>query len=51
GARPSVGKLKIVGSDATAYVTAIDTFSAKLELDKGSDGIIDVTKTGAWGSF
>lgn len=49
--RPSVGKLKIVGSDATAYVTAIDTFSAKLELDKGSDGTIDVTKTAAWGSF
>jgi hypothetical protein len=48
---PSVGKLKIVGSDATAYVTAIDTFSAKLELDKGNDGTIDVTKTAGWGKF
>jgi hypothetical protein len=48
---PSVGKLKIVGATSTAYLTAIDTFSAKLELDKGSDSTIDVTKTAAWGTF
>jgi hypothetical protein len=48
---PSAGQLKIVGAAATSYVTAIDTFSARLDLDTGSDGVIDFTQTVAWSAL
>jgi hypothetical protein len=48
---PSEGQLKIVGSNSTAYVTAIDTFSARLDLDTGSDGTIDFTQSVAWSAL
>jgi hypothetical protein len=51
GGNPSVGQLKIEGASAFAYVTAIDTFSAKLDLDNGKDGSTDATQTVAWSAL
>lgn len=51
GGNPYIGKLKIEGATSTAYVTAIDTFSAKLELDNGKDGSIDFTQSIVWGDL
>jgi hypothetical protein len=48
GGNPSVGKLKIVGTNSTAYLTAVNVSNALLELDKGSNGTIDFVKPIAW---
>lgn len=51
GGNPSTGRLRIEGANAFAYVTAIDAFSARLELDLAKDGTIDTSQAVAWSAI
>jgi hypothetical protein len=50
-ANPSVGALKIVAPDSTAFVTAIDVLNVRLDLDKSNDGSVDYNQIVPWSAL
>ena len=45
---PSQGRLRVLGSDSSLELVAIDNVNVDIEIDSNGDGIIDVTISTTW---